>query len=128
MFYDEVGSNGLPKAYVEALRAAGVEVSSFKPTQGSRNRFQLNFRNHRKMVVVDGVTGWVGGHNVGDEYLGLRSRDDPVARHPCSHRRSGRCCNFRSPSLSDWYWATRRIPDVNWTARGAQTADVTSAS
>jgi len=34
------------------------------------NRFQLNFRNHRKVVVVDGKVAWVGGHNVGDEYLG----------------------------------------------------------
>ena len=54
VLYDEVGSSGLPAAYVEALEAAGAEVSAFKPTQGWRNRFQLNFRNHRKMVVVDG--------------------------------------------------------------------------
>jgi len=53
MLYDEVGSSGLPKSYVNDLSAAGVEVSSFKPTQGWRNRFQLNFRNHRKIVVVD---------------------------------------------------------------------------
>ena len=47
MLYDEIGSSGLPPRYVAELRAAGVEVSSFKPTQGARNRFQLNFRNHR---------------------------------------------------------------------------------
>ena len=70
VLYDEIGSSGLPWTYVDKLRKAGVEVSAFKATQGLRNRFQLNFRNHRKMVVVDGVTGWVGGHNVGDEYLG----------------------------------------------------------
>lgn len=39
MLYDEVGSKGLPKSYVDELRAAGVEVSSFKPTQGRRNPF-----------------------------------------------------------------------------------------
>ena len=71
VLYDEVGSSGLPAKYTEELRAAGIEVSSFRPTQGARNRFQLNFRNHRKMVVVDGKVAWVGGHNVGDEYLGL---------------------------------------------------------
>ena len=85
MLYDEVGSNGLPKAYLDKLRAAGVEVSSFKPTQGVGNRFQLNFRNHRKMVVVDGVTGWIGGHNVGDEYLGLDPEMYPLARHARAH-------------------------------------------
>jgi cardiolipin synthase len=57
LLYDEVGSNGLTESYLEGLRAAGVEVSAFKPTQGVGNRFQLNFRNHRKIVVVDGVTG-----------------------------------------------------------------------
>jgi hypothetical protein len=67
MLYDEVGSAGLRKSYVNDLNAAGVEVSWFKPTQGWRNRFQLNFRNHRKIVVVDGTTAWVGGHNFGDE-------------------------------------------------------------
>ena len=71
VLYDEIGSSGLSGSYLEKLRAAGVEVSAFKPTQGVRNQFQLNFRNHRKMVVVDGRLGWVGGHNVGDEYLGL---------------------------------------------------------
>ena len=41
------------------------------------NRFQLNFRNHRKVVVTDGHSGWIGGHNVGNEYLGLSPRLGP---------------------------------------------------
>ncbi len=44
--------------------------SEFNTRKGPGNRFQLNFRNHRKVVVVDGKVAWVGGHNVGDEYLG----------------------------------------------------------
>jgi cardiolipin synthase len=39
-----------------------------------RDRWRLNFRNHRKNVIVDGRTGFVGGHNVGDEYLGLNPK------------------------------------------------------
>src|SRR5210317_1669637 len=54
VLYDEIGSQGLPQLYVDALLEAGVEVSSFRPTQGRGNRFQLNFRNHRKIVIVDG--------------------------------------------------------------------------
>src|SRR5262245_56475927 len=46
VLYDEVGSNGLPWTYIKKLRDAGVEVSAFKATQGARNRFQINFRNH----------------------------------------------------------------------------------
>jgi cardiolipin synthase len=67
--YDEVGCHKLPAAYIESLRDAGVRMQSFQTTRGSGNRFQLNFRNHRKVVLVDGREGWIGGHNVGDEYL-----------------------------------------------------------
>ena len=65
VLYDEIGSSGLSEDYVQDLREAGVAVSAFKPTQGWQNRFQLNFRNHRKIVVVDGHKAWIGGHNVG---------------------------------------------------------------
>ncbi len=68
--YDEIGSLGLPDSYIEGLRSADVEIFPFHSRKGSRNRFQLNFRNHRKTVVVDGRIAWIGGHNVGDEYLG----------------------------------------------------------
>jgi cardiolipin synthase len=70
VLYDEVGSHDLPAAYVTELRAAGVDIRPFNTRQGDANRFQLNFRNHRKIVIVDGRTAFVGGHNVGDEYLG----------------------------------------------------------
>ncbi len=123
MLYDEVGSKGLPKAYVEALQAAGVEVSSFKPTQGSRNRFQINFRNHRKMVVVDGETGWVGGHNVGDEYLGLDPEFTPW-RDTHVRLDGPVVLQLQMTILHDWYWAVRRIPDVTWAPRASETSDV----
>src|SRR4051794_5787667 len=67
LLYDEVGSPDLDGAYENDLRAAGVEIRHFNTRQGPSNRFQLNFRNHRKVVVVDGRTAYVGGHNVGDE-------------------------------------------------------------
>lgn len=113
VLYDEVGSSGLPKSYIRELREAGVEVSSFRPTQGWRNRFQLNFRNHRKMVVVDGRVAWVGGHNVGDEYMG---RDPDFSPWRDTHVRiEGPAANqLQIVILSDWYWATRELLSVNW--------------
>jgi cardiolipin synthase len=112
VLYDEVGSKGLPRRYTEALMAAGVQVSSFKPNQGWRNRFQLNFRNHRKMVVVDGTTGWVGGHNVGDEYLGL---DPGMSPWRDTHLRleGPVVTQLQSVILGDWYWATHELPELN---------------
>jgi len=123
MLYDEVGSKGLPESYLSELREAGVEVSSFKPTQGRGNRFQLNFRNHRKMVVVDGVTGWVGGHNVGDEYLGL---DPDFAPWRDTHVRidGPAVMQLQMVIAGDWYWATREIPPLNWVPKAAENSDV----
>jgi cardiolipin synthase len=123
MLYDEVGSSGLPKSYVNELTAAGVEVSSFKPTQGWRNRFQLNFRNHRKIAVVDGTTAWVGGHNVGDEYLGLDPEFTPW-RDTHVRIEGPAALQLQQTLLGDWYWATRRIPKVNWVPRAAPGSDV----
>ncbi len=119
MLYDEVGSKGLPQSYIDELRAAGVQVTSFKPTQGSRNRFQLNFRNHRKMVVVDGVTGWVGGHNVGDEYLGLDPEFSPW-RDTHVRLEGPVVMQLQATIVSDWYWATRELPEVNWVPQAVE--------
>ncbi len=118
VLYDEVGSSGLPDSYVNALEAAGAEVSSFNPTQGWRNRFQLNFRNHRKMVVVDGRLAWVGGHNVGDEYLGLDPEFSPW-RDTHVRIEGPAVLQVQLTILSDWYWATREIPQLSWEAHRA---------
>jgi cardiolipin synthase len=125
VLYDEIGSKGLPMQYVNDLRAAGVEVSSFKPTQGARNRFQLNFRNHRKMVVVDGKAAWVGGHNVGDEYLGLDPEFSPW-RDTHVRLEGPVVQQLQMAILGDWYWATRGTPEVNWTPQPAIESDVTA--
>jgi len=125
MLYDEIGSKGLPARYLDQLRAAGVEVSAFKPTEGRRNRFQLNFRNHRKMVVVDGLVGWVGGHNVGDEYLGL---DPDLSPWRDTHVRleGPVVMQLQAVMVGDWYWATRELLEVNWTPTPAASGDVTA--
>ena len=122
MLYDEVGSGGLPDAYVNELRDAGVEVSSFRPNQGFGNRLQLNFRNHRKLVVVDGVSGWIGGHNVGDEYLGLDPEFSPWRD---THMRldGPSVLAMQMVIVVDWYWATRRVPKLNWVPLPAEGSD-----
>jgi len=116
--YDEVGSNALPERYKNELREAGAEVFNFHTRQGPRNRFQINFRNHRKVVVVDGRVAWIGGHNVGDEYLGL----DPEFGHwrDTHVRIEGPAAMAAQLSfVEDWNWATRSLPDVRWTAEAA---------
>jgi cardiolipin synthase len=118
VLYDEIGSSGLSPSYTKALRDAGVEVIPFGATQGRFNRLQLNFRNHRKIVVVDGTSGWIGGLNVGDEYLGL---DPDFSPWRDTHLRleGPVVTQLQSVVANDWYWATRTIPELNWAPRPA---------
>jgi cardiolipin synthase len=123
MVYDEIGSHGLPDSYINKLRAAGVQASAFKTTQGSRNRFQLNFRNHRKMVVVDGKTAWVGGHNVGDEYMGRDPKFSPW-RDTHVKLKGPVVLQLQATILGDLYWAMRQLPELNWQPEAADGGNV----
>ncbi len=113
--YDEWGSRGLPRAYLLELRAGGVAASPFYPTRGLGNRFQLNFRNHRKIVVADGRVGWIGGHNVGDEYLGKSPR---LGAWRDTHVRieGPAVLGMQHAFFDDWRWATEQTLELDWIA------------
>lgn len=74
LIYDGFGSRGLSKAYLRKLRKAGVEIAVFSPLLSAFWKRRVNYRNHRKILVVDGKTGFIGGMNLGDEYLGKNPR------------------------------------------------------
>jgi len=114
--YDEIGSFRLSSSYLESLREGGVRVSHFHSTRGSGNRFQLNFRNHRKVLVVDGTEGWVGGINVGDEYLG-KDPDLGAMRETHMRIRGPAALGLQLSFLEDWHWATGDTPEFPWTPR-----------
>ncbi|TDG15034.1 cardiolipin synthase [Seongchinamella unica] len=114
LLYDEIGSRTFHRSRLRRqLLMAGVEAVPFNTTQGRRNRFQLNFRNHRKVVVVDGSMAWIGGHNVGDEYLGLNKK---IGHWRDTHVR------FEGPAVlgaelafaTDWLWASREHLKIPW--------------
>ncbi|MFB5267034.1 cardiolipin synthase [Paenibacillus enshidis] len=68
---DGLGSYHLPRSFVRDCREAGVEFYFFLPPLIATLDRRVNYRNHRKIVVVDGIVGFVGGINVGNDYLGL---------------------------------------------------------
>ena len=111
--YDELGSLGLPASYIDELRQAGVQITSFNTRKGKHNRFQLNFRNHRKVVVVDGKVTWIGGHNVGDEYLG---KDPKIGRWRDTHVKiTGPAALAAQVSfIEDYQWAMNELPPLTW--------------
>ena len=70
VIYDSVGSWKLGKKFLNELREAGVEIHGFLPVFLPVLSRELNYRNHRKIIVIDGSIGFIGGINIGDEYLG----------------------------------------------------------
>ena len=121
--YDEVGSHKLPTGYQEKLRAAGVQLYDFHSRKGPWNRFQINFRNHRKIVVVDGKAAWIGGHNVGDEYLG---KDPKMGAWRDTHVKieGPAVMAVQLSFVEDWHWATDEAPEVSWQPRPADDGDI----
>ncbi len=111
--FDEIGSHKLPRRYLRELREAGVSCHSFGINRFWWSRFQLNFRNHRKIVVSDGEVAFLGGLNVGDEYLG---RDQRFGEWRDTH------LEMRGPVvqavqmvfLEDWFWAANEVLDLEW--------------
>ncbi len=123
--YDEIGCHTLAKAYIRELSEAGVAIRPFFSTKGFWNRFQINFRNHRKIVIADGRSAYVGGLNVGDEYMGRNARIGPwrdtnvKIQGPAVHA-------VQMSFLEDWYWASHENPPIDWNPRPAPTGDQTT--
>ncbi len=114
LLYDEICSFGLSASYLDELEAAGVDARPFNTRKGAINRFQLKFRNQRKIVVVDGRTCWIGGHNVGDEYLG---QDPKFGNWRDTHVRIDGPGTLAAQVsfVEDWHWATDSVlTDLSW--------------
>ncbi len=68
--YDALGSSSLPKRFFDEFEKAGGKTAAFLPAMLASINPRFNHRNHRKLAVLDGTVGYIGGFNVGDEYIG----------------------------------------------------------
>jgi cardiolipin synthase len=114
VLYDDVGSNSMSEEFRERLRAEGIKIFGFNHRHRWLRVFgpmRINWRNHRKNVVVDGRIGWTGGLNVGVEYLGQDKK--------FGHWRDTQL-KLEGPAVSslslifqeDWLWATGEVLQV----------------
>jgi len=114
LLYDDVGSTWTPKRYWRELAEAGVKVSSFNGRHKLLRLFgptRINYRNHRKIVVADGKHAWVGGLNVGVEYMG---EDPKLGAWRDTHVKISGPASLGCALLfnEDWEWATgERLPN-----------------
>ena len=123
--FDEIGSHKLPRRYLRTLRQAGVECESFGTNRHWWSRLQVNFRNHRKIVVIDGKSAFLGGLNIGDEYLGRDARYG-AWRDTHLQLRGPVVQAVQMVFLEDWFWATARVPELHWNTY-PETADQVAA-
>ncbi|MCZ4693436.1 cardiolipin synthase [Ancylomarina euxinus] len=68
IIYDAVGSWKLSQEYINSLREAGIKIHAFLPVRFPILTSRINYRNHRKIIVIDGKTAFVGGLNFADRY------------------------------------------------------------
>ena len=111
LLYDSVGSRTLNKRVLKNFISVGGKTGEFFPSWLKIINLNMNFRNHRKIVVIDNKIGFVGGFNVGDEYLGKNEkfgywRDT----HVKIEGDAVKDLNLRF--LADWRYATKEEVDI----------------
>ena len=104
---DGMGSMSISGGFIRSMRQAGIQAEWFFPIRFPYITSRLNLRYHRKIVVVDGRTGFMGGLNIGDEYL---SRDAKLGFWRDTHLKlEGEAVHtLQSIFLNDWYFVTHQ--------------------
>ena len=127
LLYDAIGSWKLPRAYRRELREGGVTVAKFAGPRSWLKKLRLNFRNHRKIVVCDGREAFVGGLNVGDEYLG-HDPDFPNWRDTHLEVAGPIVQGLQLSFARDWFYAARETLDhLEWEPEAAEGAYIGEA-
>jgi cardiolipin synthase len=104
VLWDAIGSASVAGGFFHGLEEAGGKVATFLPIRLFNRRLDLNFRNHRKIVVVDGRVGFVGGMNIGDEYSGRQGE----GWHDLHLRIEGPAVHdLQEAFAEDWYFAAQ---------------------
>lgn len=114
--FDGFGSFWLTQRFLKPMRDAGIQIATFLPGQTFRERWSLNLRNHRKIVVVDDRVAFTGGMNIGDEYLG---RNRAIGFWRDAHLRivGPEVRRHQLVFAEDWFFATGEVlPEVESTA------------
>lgn len=106
VIYDDFGSWSLPRRYLKALRQAGVLAIPFGKVRFPGFKAMLNYRNHRKLLIVDDKVGFLGGVNIADRYY---DGGDSVEWRDTHMRIEGEAvAQIQSSFLMDWYFITHK--------------------
>ena len=112
LLYDSVGSRLLNRNVLKKLRAVGGKTGEFFPSWLKFININMNFRNHRKIVVIDNKVGFVGGFNVGDEHLG-KDKNFGYWRDTHIKFKGSAVKDLNLRFLADWRYATKEEVDLS---------------
>ena len=107
IIYDSFGSRKLKKEYIENFRMAGIEIEPFLKLSWSSITSRLNYRNHRKIIVIDGQVGYVGGMNIADRYI--RGFEWGCWRDTHARIEGKGVQGLQSVFLIDWYFVSQTL-------------------
>ena len=127
VIYDSVGTLGVPQAFFERMRAAGVHLVAFNPVNPAKLKgddWKINNRDHRKVLIVDGKTAFTGGINISDTYAKsslFRSKSKPTDKKDVGWRDTH--VKVEGPAVAAFQWLFIRtwaqqdqadLPDANY--------------
>jgi cardiolipin synthase len=108
LIYDDVGCWGLPKHFIDSLTDAGVDVYAFLPVRFPSLTNKINYRNHRKIVIIDGEVGFVGGLNIANRYF-KGSPELGIWRDTHLRLRGEAVHSLQLILLVDWYFVSDEV-------------------
>lgn len=109
VIYDDVGCWRVPSAFFERMKKAGIDVCAFMPVKFPAFTSKVNYRNHRKICVIDGIEGFTGGMNIALRYVkGMRNGTLPW-RDTHMRLRGSIVYALQCAFLVDWYFVDRTL-------------------
>ncbi len=106
ILYDAMGCRTVSKSFWKGLQNQGIQVAVFFPALFGRFHLRINYRNHRKIAVIDNSVAYVGGFNIGREYVGL---DEKLGYWRDTHMRirGAAVLSLQLRFLLDWNYAAK---------------------
>ncbi|MBR5657457.1 MAG: cardiolipin synthase [Prevotella sp.] len=107
LIYDDVGCWRVPNSFFERMRSGGIDVHAFMPVHFPAFTSKVNYRNHRKLCIIDGELGFIGGMNIAMRYLRGTTRSSWRDTHLLV--RGGAVYGIQRAFLVDWYFVDRTL-------------------
>lgn len=111
LLYDDVGSWSLPRKFRGRLKDAGVEMVKFMPVVFPWFTSKANYRNHRKIIVIDGIVGFTGGLNIADRYIhgATTGKNKGVWRDTHLKIEGEAVRMLQITFITDWYFSSHKF-------------------